>query len=74
MTFTVEEISLLLEVNHSTRKATMQALLSLLKISEDVELRSPFRQLGGKLNAMIDKEFQASGIDSWKEDFDALDE
>ena len=49
MTFTVEEISLLLEVDHSTRKAAMQALIALLKITESAELRSQFRQLGGKL-------------------------
>ena len=40
MTFTVEEISLLLEVDHSTRKAAMQALIALSKITESAELRS----------------------------------
>lgn len=71
MTFTVEEISLLLEVDHSTRKAAMQALIALLKITESAELRSQFRQLGGKLYAMSDKNFEAVDFDSWKEDFDA---
>ena len=33
MTFTVEEISLLLEVDHSTKKAAMQALIALSKIN-----------------------------------------
>ena len=74
MTFTVEEISLLLEVDHSTRKAAMQALIALLKITESSELRSQFRQLGGKLYAMSDKEFEAVDFASWKEDFDAENE
>lgn len=74
MTFTVEEISLLLEVDHSTRKAAMQALIALLKITESAELRSQFRQLGGKLYAMSDKVFEAVDFDSWKEDFDAENE
>ena len=74
MTFTVEEISLLLEVDHSTRKAAMQALIALLKITESAELRSQFRQLGGKLCALSDKDFEAVDFDSWKEDFDAENE
>lgn len=71
MTFTVEEISLLLEVDHSTRKASMQALIALSKITESAELRGMFRQLGGKLYAMSDKDFDAVDFESWKEDFDA---
>lgn len=74
MTFTVEEISLLLEVDHSTRKTAMQALIDLLKITESAELRSMFRQLGGKLYAMNDREFEAVDFASWKEDFDAENE
>ena len=74
MTFTVEEISLLLEVDHFPRKAAMQALIALLKITESAELRSMFRQLGGKLYAMSDKDFEAVDFDSWKEDFDAENE
>ena len=74
MTITVEEISLLLEVDHSTRKAAMQALIALFKITESAELRSMFRQLGGKLYAMSDKDFEAVDFDSWKEDFDAENE
>lgn len=74
MTFTVEEISLLLEVDHSTRKAAMQALIALLKITESAELRNQFRLLGGKLYAMSDKDFEAVDLDSWKEDFDAENE
>ena len=49
----------------------MQALIALLKITESAELRSLFRQLGGKLYAMSDKDFEAVDFDSWKEDFDA---
>ena len=74
MTFTVEEISLLLEVDHSTRKAAMQALIALSKITESAELRSVFRQLGSKLYAVSDKDFEAVDFDSWKEDFDAENE
>ena len=37
MTFTVEEISLLLEVDHSTKKAAMQALIALSKITESAD-------------------------------------
>ena len=74
MTFTVEQISLLLEVDHSTRKAVMQALIALLKITESTELRSMFHQLGGKLYSMSDKDFEAVDFDSWKEDFDAENE
>lgn len=74
MTFTVEEISLLLEVDHSSRRAAMQALIALLKITENAELRSMFRQLGGKLYAMSDKDFEAVAFDSWKEDFDEENE
>ena len=74
MTFTVEEISLLLEVDHSTRKASMQALIALSKITESAELRSVFRQLGSKLYAMSDTDFEDVDFDSWKEDFDAENE
>lgn len=74
MTFTVEEISLLLEVDHSTRKAAMQALIALSKITESAELRSMFRQLGSKLYAMSDTDFEDVDFDSWKEDFDAENE
>lgn len=74
MTFTVEEISLLLEVDHSTRKAAMQALIALSKITESAELRSVFRQLGSKLYAMSDTDFEDVDFDSWKEDFDAENE
>lgn len=49
----------------------MHALIALLKITESAELRSMFRQLGGKLYAMSDKDFEAVDLDSWKEDFDA---
>ena len=74
MTFTVEEIGVLQEVDHSTRKTAMQALIDLLKITESAELRSMFRQLGGKLYAMNDREFEAVDFASWKEDFDAENE
>ena len=74
MTFTVEEISLLLEVDHSTRKAAMQALIALSKITESAELRSMFRQLGSKLYAMSDTDFEDVDFDSWREDFDAENE
>jgi hypothetical protein len=74
MTFTVEEISLLLEVDHSTRKAAMQALIALLKITKSAELRSQFRKLGGKLYAMSDTDFEDVDFDSWREDFDAENE
>ena len=74
MIFNVEEISLLLEVDHSTRKAAMQALIALLKITESAALRSQFRQLGGKLYAMSDMDFEAVDFASWKEDFDAENE
>lgn len=68
MTFTVEEISLLLELNHSTRKVTIMALIDLMTITEDAELRGMLRRLGGKLYAMNDKEFEVIDFDSWKED------
>lgn len=74
MTFTVEEISLLLEVDHSNIKAAMETLIALLKITESAELRSQFRQLGGKLYAMSNKDFETVDFDSWKEDFDAENE
>ena len=70
MTFTIEEISLLLEVEHSSRNAAIQALLALLNITEDAELRSMIRRLSGKLYAMSDQDFNAIDFDSWKEDFD----
>lgn len=68
MTFTVEEISLLLEVNHSSRKVAIMALIDLMTITEDAELHGMLRRLGGKLYAMKDKEFDAIDFDSWKED------
>lgn len=68
MTFTVEEISLLLEVNHSSRKVAIMALIDLMTITEDAELRGMLRRLGGKLYAMSDKEFEAFDFDSLKED------
>lgn len=68
MTFTVEEISLLLKVNHSTRKVTIMALIDLLQITGDAELRGMLRRLGGKLYSMSDKEFEAIDFDFWKED------
>lgn len=70
MTFTIEEISLLLEMEHSTRNAAIQALIALLNITEDEELRSRFRKLGGKLYAMSDKEYEEANIDAWREDLD----
>lgn len=68
MTFTVEEICLLLEVNHSSHKVAIMALIDLMTITEDAELRGMLRHLGGKLYAMKDKEFDAIDFDSWKED------
>jgi len=68
MTFTVEEISLLLEVNHSNRKVAIMALIDLMTITEDAELQGMLRRLGGNLYAMKDKEFDAIDFDSWKED------
>ena len=68
MTFTIEEISLLLEMNHSNRNKALQELRDLLAITADEELRGMYRSLGGKLYAMRDKDFEAVDFDSWKED------
>jgi hypothetical protein len=64
MTFTVEEISLLLEVNHSSRKVAIMALIDLITITEDAELRGMLHCPSGKLYSMSDKEFEAVDFDS----------
>lgn len=68
MILNIEEMSLLLEVEHSSRKTAIRELAALLSLVEDAELRSQLRKLGGRLYAMSDEEFAAIDFAAWEED------
>lgn len=59
MTLNVEEMILLQQTAHSTRKAALQELADNMKLTQDAELIGLYRQLIRKLRAMSEQEFAA---------------
>ena len=70
MTLNVEEMILLQQAEHSDRKAALQGLIGSMKLTQDADLLSLYKQLGGKLYAMSDQEFAAIDFSVYEGDDD----